>query len=256
MTMSRTRACRRKQAKMRARRRLRMESLEGRRLLAAIPAVSINAPAEVMIGETADLEVTFDNVDPNDPGFGPFVDVYLPRNGADGVAGVGTDGVSYVPGSANYLGAPVTANVYVFPDDGGGTGTISHPYAVDITGAPLNVVGTAGDQLLVFELPFGSFTASQPPAAISFQADVSDLADLSTPLSLRARGGFRYGNDELDNPTTGDVSLVSQAVHRLDVLVAHGQYDANARSDEQDVHWRRKRNGNGAKLSTAIPNRH
>ena len=164
-----------------------------------------------MIGETANIQVAFDNVDPTDAGFGPFIDVYLPRNGVDGVGGVGADGISYVASSASYLGASVTTTVLVFPDDGAGTGTVSHPYAVDITGAPLDVIGPAGDQLLVFELPFGSFTATQPAASISFQTDVSNLADLSSVLTLRARSGFRYGNDALDNPTSGDVSLVSQA---------------------------------------------
>ncbi|MFK7738114.1 MAG: hypothetical protein AB8B50_18955, partial [Pirellulaceae bacterium] len=65
------------------------DALEDRRMLAGIPSVSINAPAEIMIGETASIELTFDNIDATDAGFGPFIDFYLPVNGADGVNGAG-----------------------------------------------------------------------------------------------------------------------------------------------------------------------
>ncbi len=203
----------RDQTRNRARRvsrRLIVEQLEDRRVFAAVPAVSVSVPANVFIGEQATVQVSFDNTSPSDVGYGPFIDVLLARNGADGVAGAGTDGVSYVPGSANYLGAAVTTTVLTFPAGAGNIGTVTHPYAVDNTGTPLQISGPTGDQLLVFQLPFGSFTAGQPAATVSFETQVSNLADLSTPLTIRSRGGFRYGNDPLDNPAA-DPSLVSQA---------------------------------------------
>lgn len=190
-------------------RQLFVEQLEARRVFAGVPSVALTLPTEVMIGEPVSARVAFDNTHASDPGYGPFVDVYLPRNGADGVAGLGTDGLSFVAGSGSYLGAPVTTTVLVFPDLGGGVGTVVHPYAVDATNAPLIVSGNAGDQLIVFQLPFGSFTSSQPAASIDFDLELSNHADLSTPLNVRARGGFQYGGTPLNDPAT-DPSIVSQ----------------------------------------------
>ena len=55
------------------------ETLDG------VPTVSVSAPAEPFIGESFDFSVTFDNTSATDSGFGPFVEVYVPSNGADGV---------------------------------------------------------------------------------------------------------------------------------------------------------------------------
>jgi uncharacterized repeat protein (TIGR01451 family)/fimbrial isopeptide formation D2 family protein len=189
-------------------RSFRLESLEDRRVLAAQPSVLLNAPNQVMIGEALQVTATFDNLHPTDAGFGPFVDLYVPVNGMDGVGGVGADGITF--NSASYLGAAVALTQLTFPDSGGGTGTVSHPYAVDATGAPLSIMGRAGDQLVVMQLPFGSFTADQPAADISISMSLSNLADLALPLNLRARAGFQYGNDALNNPAT-DPSLVSDS---------------------------------------------
>ncbi|MCA9258856.1 MAG: hypothetical protein KDA61_06635, partial [Planctomycetales bacterium] len=187
-------------------RRFQVESLEDRRLLAAQPAVALSAPAQVMIGEDFQITATFDNADATDPGFGPFVDLYIPVNGSDGVAGSGVDGIAF--SGANYLGASIATTLLTFPDDGGGFGSVVHPYAVDATGTPLTVLGAAGDQLAVLQLPFGSFTAEQPPADIVIDMHLSNLADLGQPLNLRARAGFEFGNDALANPSV-DPSLVS-----------------------------------------------
>src|SRR4029079_17635542 len=76
----------------------------------------------------------------------------------------------------------------------------AHPYAVDNTGTPVQVCGTPGDKLVVLQLPFGSFTPAQPPAVITVNAHMSNLADLNAPLNIQARSGFQYGADPLDNP--------------------------------------------------------
>ena len=83
-----------------------------------------------------------------------------------------------------------------------------HPYAVDNTNTPLLVCGTPGNKLVTLQLPFGSFTNDQPPAGITINANLSNLADLGTPLTIRARAGFQYGADALNNPAT-DPSLLS-----------------------------------------------
>ena len=188
------------------RRPLGFETLEARHLLAAQPVVTLDAPDKVMIGESFELSVAFDNADATDAGYGPFVDLLVPVNGQDGTGGVGADGISF--DAATYLGVPVVTTILTFPNDGGGTGLVDHPYAVDAAGVPLTIVGSAGDQLVVIQLPFGSFTADQPAAVITVDMSLSNLADLGQDLRLRARAGFQYGNDALDNPAA-DPSLVS-----------------------------------------------
>ena len=59
-----------------------------------------------MIGDNVTFTVSLDNSDLVDEGYGPFLDVVLPTNGADGQAGTSTpDGLSYI--SASYEGIRV-----------------------------------------------------------------------------------------------------------------------------------------------------
>lgn len=177
-----------------------------RPLQVATPAVSLAAPGSVSLGANFNLTVTFDNAG-DTTGYGPFVDLLFPVNGADGAAGTDTpDGVDFT--GATYLGSPVMAVEQTFPDDGGGSGCVDHPYARDTSGAYIQVCGTAGDKLVVLQLPFGSFTPSQPAVVVSVGASLSNLADLGTPLTLRARGGFRFGNTPLDDWCCDPVILV------------------------------------------------
>ncbi len=192
-------------------------------LAAPAPEASFNPDyaGDTLIGADFELEVTFDNtaaVDSANAGYAPFIDVYFPVNGADGAAGTSLplDGVDYVPASATYLGVAVEENILTFPASplGGACGAsqsaVSHPYAVDSTGAPVTVCGTPGDKLVVFKLPFASFTPEQPAATIHFQASLHEYADAGVPLTLFARGGFAYGLDALNNPLT-DPSLFEDA---------------------------------------------
>ena len=159
------------------------------------PGVTIDAPAEVFIGEVFEFTVTFANptLDANpltNTGYGPFVDLILPATGVDG-----NDGITF--NSATYLGAPVVTTVQVIP----ASGCITHPYAVDTTGVPVQVCGlTPGNQYITLQLPFGSFVPDQPPAEITINATLSNLSDLGAPLTLQARGGYQYGLDPLANP--------------------------------------------------------
>ncbi|MFW5748298.1 MAG: isopeptide-forming domain-containing fimbrial protein, partial [Chloroflexota bacterium] len=175
---------------------------------AAIATVTVDIPGQIFIGDTFSVDITFDNVDTTE-GYGPFIDVYFPVNGADGSANTSfpLDGVDYVSGSATYLGITVTETVLTFPNTplglapcGASQSQVLHPYAEDVSQSPVPICGTPGDKLVVFQLPFGSFTGDQTPVTISFDATVSDHADLNTPLTLYARGGFQFGEDPLDNP--------------------------------------------------------
>jgi len=121
------------------------ELLEERIMLAAQPVVAISAPGEVTLGSTTTLTLTFDNQPDSSPGgtvgFFPYIDLLLPRNGADG-AGTGSDppfendGITFV--GASYLGAPVAATVLEFDVNG----EAIHPFARDASGE-LRVVRAA-----------------------------------------------------------------------------------------------------------------
>src|SRR5581483_12410757 len=92
--------------------------------------------------------------------------------------------------SAAYLGTPLTPVIAPFTC----TGSFTHP----LTG--LVTTCTPDAQIVVLQLPFGSFTATQPPANIRVTTNLSNLADVNTPLTIQARAGFAYGNDPLLNP--------------------------------------------------------
>lgn len=193
------------------------------------PQVSLDVPDTTpFIGSGLSFDVVFDNTGPDgDTGYGPFIDVIIPSRGADGDPGLGEplDGIDFV--SASYAGLPVQTTVLTFPDDDGAgpgiTGCLDHPLARDSNGDPLEVCGLAGDTLLVVRLPFGSFVTDQPPARVTINANVSNLADVGEPLTIHARGGFQFGADPLNNPTV-DPSIVSQ-----------GAVDSTAWSPSQDV---------------------
>ncbi|MEM1179655.1 MAG: hypothetical protein AAGM22_15005, partial [Acidobacteriota bacterium] len=168
-----------------------------------VPDTTLDLDDEVLVGESAQLRVIFDNAsgDSLDVGFGPFVDLVLPRNGVDGAQGQDTpDGLSFV--SASYLGAELSVTSLLFPDDGSlgsGTGCVDHPLARDTAGLAIRICGDSGDELVVIELPFGSFVPSQPRLEVDLSVDVSALADVNVPLAIRHRSGFRFGADALDN---------------------------------------------------------
>lgn len=179
---------------------------------APLAGVVVSTPGNVFIGENFSFNVQFSNPSgiPTDVGYGPFVDLLFPFNGADGAAGTSTpDGVDFI--SATYLGTPVQATVITLTDTDGFTATTDgfaiHPYAfsvsIDSKGKPVRVpaivTGTAGDKLVVLRLPFGSFVPGQTPVDITVSASLSNLADLNTSLPIRYRGGYMYGATPLDD---------------------------------------------------------
>jgi len=172
--------------------------------------LSIHPLERIMIGEDFEFYVTFDN--PADTGYGPFIDLLFPSNGADGSAGTDTpDGINFVSGIYDSYTLPATS--LVFPDDDGPlgpgtTGCVAHPLAVDNTGNAVQVCGVTGDTLVVLELPFSSITQDMPALYVEVTAHVSNLADVETPLTILGRGGYRFGADSLDNPAV-DPAIVT-----------------------------------------------
>ncbi len=168
---------------------------------APTPATSVNLPVESFLGQDFTFAVTFSNS--VDPGYGPFIDLIFPVTGVDGAGAAADDGLDFL--SATAYGVSLTAASLTFP----GSGCVNHPYAVTALGAPVQVCGgTPGDKLVVLLLPFGSFVPAQPAVDVSVTARLSGLADLGTPLTVRARGGFQFGMDPLNNPAT-DPSVLS-----------------------------------------------
>ena len=192
------------------RRRPFLEALEQRTVMTAIPVASLNLPAQALIGETLNFTVGFSDASPTSAGYGPYVDLFLPTTGKDGAKSAPDDGISFA--SATYLGAAVTSTVLTFDAAGNAT----HPYAKDSTGRPVVVVGTPGDELVVLQLPFGSFTPGQPTATVNVTTNLSNLADVGSPLSISARGGFQYGNDALDDPTTDPTIIGGTTISSVD----------------------------------------
>ena len=167
-------------------------------LLQPDPVVSLSAPSQVMIGEDFSFTVSFDNSG-DQTGYGPFIDVVFPVNGADGDPadpGVDKDGISFLEGAGvSYGDVQLTCQSATFNS----SGEVVHPYYRDTTGDYVTVTGTTGDTFVSCLLPFGSFVPTQPEAAITFQASLSEYADAGVPLPLRARGGFRFGENPLDD---------------------------------------------------------
>ncbi|MCU0477793.1 MAG: hypothetical protein MUE92_03465, partial [Chloroflexi bacterium] len=165
-----------------------------------VPSVGIAAPATPLIGEAVGIDVTFTNASPTQAGYGPYVDLRLPL-GADG-----DDGLTF--SGATYLGAPVTA----LQRTADGSGCVTHPYAVNATGAAVVVCGLApGQSFVVLRLPFGSFTPGQPAATIRVTAQLSPFADAGVALPIGASGGFQFGGDPLANPAA-DPSVIGPVV--------------------------------------------
>jgi hypothetical protein len=156
------------------------------------PEASLSVPASSFIGTDVGFSVSFDNADVDAVGYGPYVDLWLPVTGVDGAGGATDDGLTFA--SATYLGSDVTSIPITLTNCGGSQ---THPY----TGLPIVCPAgfRVGDQLVVLELPFGSFSPGQPAAVIDVTTAMSNLADLGVDLPVAARAGFRYGSSPTGN---------------------------------------------------------
>ena len=162
-------------------------------------AVSLGIPSSVMLGEDFEFTVSFEN-NGTDPGYGPFIDLVFPVTGQDG-----NDGITYdLILRSTYLGSSLEDDVQTFPDDGGGSGCISHPWLRDTAGNYVDVCGVAGDQFVSIRLPFGSYVPGQPRLDITVNAHLSNLADLTPDLLIYARGGYMFGATPEDDWCCGD----------------------------------------------------
>jgi hypothetical protein len=170
-----------------------------------LPTVTFtHVPSDVLLGDTFSEHITFSNAASTGIGYGPFVDVFVASNADQ----------SATMTSASFLGQALNVTeVTLSTTVTGHTGTLGalHPLAVDAAGNPLFVEAPSGyqdgDTLYVVELPFGSYTPGQPDVDIVLNFETDNISELSAshgnqPFIITAIGGFRYGTDALDNPTT------------------------------------------------------
>ena len=172
------------------RRRLILESLSRRELLAADAGVSIEElTTSPLVGGVVDATIRFENTG-DGIGFGPYVDVIIPRGGEE------AGGLTLVGNSVRALDTGVHRSIRTFNSKG----VLTHPFARDEYNRPIKLEGTPGDQLAVFTLPIGSFTADQPAVEVTAQFNVAEDAEVGQTLELVVGGGFRYGGDAVNNP--------------------------------------------------------
>ncbi len=193
----------RQRGRARAARRLEAEVLERKLALAAIPMATVTGGSTALIGQEIPLTVTFDNTATlaSDIGYGPFVDIVMPATGD--APPTPNDGISFKPGSATYNGLSLTPTVLTFNAQGKAT----HPFAKNPDGTALIVSGKPGDQLVVVQLPFGSYGPEQPAAEINFTGVISPLAQPNASYPVTATGGFQFQTDASGNPTVNVATL-------------------------------------------------
>lgn len=179
---------------------LRFDALEQRLALAAVPTTTVSGGVGSLIGQEIPLAVTFDNTG-DEIGYSPFVDIVMPATGNAPPSPY--NGISFKPGSATYNGLALTTTVVAFD----AAGRATHPFAKTPAGQPLIVTGKPGDQLVVAQLPFGSYGPSQPAATIKFTGVVSPLAKPNDPYTVTATGGFQYQVDGSGNPTVNEAII-------------------------------------------------
>ncbi|RLJ36178.1 putative repeat protein (TIGR01451 family)/fimbrial isopeptide formation D2 family protein [Litoreibacter meonggei] len=172
----------------------KFEVLEDRIVLDGDPDVTFTTtdPDEVIeLGEqNVAFTLTFDNEGP-DSGYVPYAEIIIPTSGGDGEG----DGPTF--DSATFLGAPIVTHEIVFD----AAGEALHPFLLDAMGDPFVVTGGAeNDTLVVFELPYGSFSPGNPAVDIDVIIDFSDQEDLGSMPTFGVLGGFALGSDPLDNP--------------------------------------------------------
>ena len=175
-------------------------------LASAVASGSVTSPEDVMIDESSNILLTFENTGP-DTGYAPFGDFVVDR-------GIDVNGISY-------LGAPVVDFTAVATwnatagqwESSPGSAVSSHPFEADAGGAggltlPDGTGLQDGASWYSFKLPFGSFVSAQPVARLAVDADFNNDAVVGQSISMFYTPGFLLGCDETgaDDPHVGATS--------------------------------------------------
>lgn len=206
-----------------------MTTVSAQPLYVPTPTVSLDVDSQILIGENFNFSVTFDNTS-TDIGYGPYIDVYLPQSGADdSVDSEKQDGITY--NSVDYLGNDMRTWEFTCVEGN----TITHPLTGQTVTCPAAPSGTFSPftwQLLVIELPFGSFVNGQPNVVVDINATLSDYADTDVDLPILAQSGFRFGADALDNPSTDPPIIGAQVSSSITPSLLILRKDYNWREGE------------------------
>jgi uncharacterized repeat protein (TIGR01451 family)/fimbrial isopeptide formation D2 family protein len=177
----------------------------------ATPTVTLTGPGQVLSNTQFKFKVTFKSS--GAVGYAPFEDVVLDAGGAN-IAKSGNcpcDGITFIKAEmvgVNGGNLDLTPQTVINSSPCANVPTtFTHPFAGSLVQP---VVVPAGAQLITIPFPFGSYDATQPPIEIEITAKVSLWADVSYPLKISARGGFRFGLNPLDDPLTDPPILTDE----------------------------------------------
>lgn len=176
------------------------------------------------MGQDATFGIQIDNTN-STPGFKPVIEVILPPN---------------IPFSSASLAEPSIAispsQSYLITDDDGGdpaTGDVTN----EITDQVIEDL-PVGYTYYIFELPFGSFTPSQPSATLNITATLPGSVAHEVPLAemISSQCSFAFGDDDpLNNPTV-DAPVVSgfidASVEPFAINLAKSVSNTNGDEDE------------------------
>jgi large repetitive protein len=160
-------------------------------LLPAGPTTTLTVDPKPLIGSTNNNgSVTFANT--GDVGYAPYITLAFDATGKDpsNTTPTPTEGVSYVAGSAMYLGTALPEE-YILTFVGG---QASSPSVTTAAGVPIvfnlaDYAGmTNGDQLVILKLPLGSFVNGQPDATVDFKYKVGANTDSANKVTEAGAG--------------------------------------------------------------------
>jgi len=200
------------------------------------PIVTLmDVPPEVLIGEEFKFKVKFESVTGSPFGYGPSLDLVLEEGGANSAKSAAClcDGITFVKaeildviGGPTDVTPPASAQISTSPCSSNSNINVQHPFGSFATSGIQPLTLPPGARLVTIELPFGSFTPAQPSIVVEITAKVSNLADYNHPLKISARGGFRYGGDPQDNPST-DLPIFSDTNSNSSQWTAQAQTTPN-----------------------------
>jgi large repetitive protein len=199
-----------------------------RELLPAGPTTTLTLPASTLIGATDQAgSVSFDNTGAT-IGYAPYVAVAFDSNRSPDPSSNNAEGITYTAGSGSFLGTPLADTALLTFD---ASGNASSPSVLDpATGLPVVFTAAsfgvgAGDTLVIYQLPFGSFTPDNPPAKIDFKYNVGANADSANTvaqggegaagLGISSRGFFLLGETPVAETTVGADPIVFQGAATL-----------------------------------------
>jgi hypothetical protein len=126
-----------------------------------VPVVTVDVPDEVLIGDTFKFKVTF--TAGSAVGFGPFVDLVIPRGGTnynaatgpcDGITFIGAEMIGINGGPLPLTTLPAAAPPCTTNPSPPVCETLSHPFNAN---GISSILVPPGSQLFTIKLPFGSF---------------------------------------------------------------------------------------------------